>query len=209
MVDAQQHIYLVEDDATYQKMLRRILADAGRPVHVFDSAERFLGDLDGLAPGCLVLDIRLPAASGLDLQQELRRRGKAFPIVFITGHAEIPTCVQAIKFGAVDFLTKPVRGAELLSAVQRALNAELQGRQDAEGLARSRAQLEALTDREREVFQLVVIGLMNKEVADKLGASERTVKAHRAQVMQKMGAQSLAELVRIAQRLEDQTAAHG
>jgi FixJ family two-component response regulator len=184
-----------------------LLQAAGYEVRGYASAGEFLLAGPGDTPGCVVLDVRMPGPSGLDLQAALAGQADALPLIFLTGHGDIPMSVQAMKAGAVDFLTKPVQRDALLTAVRNALARDAESR-----VARGRAsalhsRYESLTARERVVFSLVVAGKLNKHVASELGISERTVKAHRAQVMEKMGVTSLAELVRLAEQL--QTASQG
>jgi FixJ family two-component response regulator len=196
-------VHLVDDDESLRTALTRLLDAAGYQVRAYASAGEFLlGDpADG--PSCLLLDVRMPGPSGLELQQALMKRGNAPAIVFLTGHGDIPMSVRAMRAGAVDFLTKPVKKDALLQAVEMALarHAELSVRRDEIRVIRSR--FEALTPREREVFAHVVAGLPNKLVADAMGCALRTVKIHRARVMQKMAAASLADLVRMAETLRD------
>jgi FixJ family two-component response regulator len=194
-------IYLVDDDPSFLRALSRRLRAADYQVETFGSAEEFLTRRRSDAAGCAVLDLQMPGPGGLELQEALAQAEEPLPVVFLTAHGDISSSVHAMKRGAVDFLTKPVRGDELLDAVQRALarGATAWGtrRQKREWGAR----YQSLTPREREVFALVVRGLLNKQIADVLGASERTVKAHRAQVMHKMGVQSPAELGRAVEWL--------
>lgn len=200
-------VCVLEDDAGYRRALLRMLEAAGHTVRAFGSVEELVAAIPDIQPGCLVLDVRLPGASGLDLQETLARMGWRLPIVFLTGHGDIPMSVQAMRAGAVDFLTKPAPAAVLLKSIERALAQGLFWEaEDAEvaGLVALRA---ALTPREREVFGLIAQGMMNKEVAARLGTTERTIKAHRAQVMAKMKAATLADIVRAAERLERRDAA--
>lgn len=194
-------IYVVDDDASVRTALRRLLGSVGLPCQTFGNAEEFLKASRSDGPQCLVLDVRLPGPSGLDLQRELAGLERPLPIIFITGHGDIPVTVRAMKAGASEFLTKPVREQELLEAIRKALERDREvHRQRAEGV-RLRRRYDDLTPRERQVMRLVVTGLLNKQVAAELGISEKTVKVHRAQVMQKMHAGSLAELVRMADHL--------
>lgn len=194
-------VFIIDDDASIRRALERQLASLGFVVHTFDSAQAFLRHQvqDGIA--CLVSDVRMPGMDGLDLQATLDAAGRALPTVFITGHGDIPTTVQAMKGGAVDFLPKPFREEQLVNAVTEALARSRRSFAAGQEDAALRTRYRSLTPRERDVFALVADGLLNKLVADRLGIAERTTKIHRARVMDKMGAQSLADLVRMADRL--------
>ena len=194
-------IHIVDDDASIRTALARLLQVAGYRVRTYPSAGEFLLSDPGNEPGCVLLDVRMPGPSGLDLQDALARRHDSLPIIFLTGHGDIAMSVRAIKAGALDFLTKPVRREELLRAVQNALACDAVGRAAREQVRTLKARYEALTPREREVYEQVVAGKLNKQIAAALGTAERTVKAHRAQVMEKMHAESLAELIRQAEQL--------
>ncbi len=194
-------VFVVDDDESVRTAIRSLLASVGLRVETFGSSREFLAHARPDAPTCLILDVRLPGASGLDLQRELVASGASIPIVFITGHGDVPMSVQAMKAGAMEFLTKPFRDQQLLDAVHQALDRNREERRQRAEVGELHRRHAALTLREREVMTLVVAGLLNKQVAAELGISEITVKAHRAQVMQKMGADSLATLVRIAERL--------
>jgi len=194
-------IYLVDDDPSFLRALSRRLRAADYQVETFGSAEEFLARRRSDAAGCAVLDLQMPGPGGLELQEALAQAEEPLPVVFLTGHGDISSSVHAMKRGAVDFLTKPVRGDELLDAVQRALARGAAARGTRRQKGEWGARYESLTPREREVFALVVSGLLNKQIADVLGARERTVKAHRAQVMHKMGVQSPAELGRVVEWL--------
>lgn len=194
-------VYVVDDDAAVRDAIRKLISSVGLRVEVFGSAGEFLAQAPQNSPGCLILDVRLPDLSGLEFQRALSDRGIHIPIVFITGHGDVPMSVRAMKAGAVEFLTKPFRGQELLDAVQEAIVRDRAGIRDRAQLAEIRSRYDSLTAREREVLHLVVSGLLNKQVAAELGASELTIKTHRARVMQKMGAESLADLVRMSEKL--------
>jgi FixJ family two-component response regulator len=194
-------VFVVDDDRGVRDATRSLLASIGLRVETFKTAQEFLSSQRPDAPSCLVLDVRLPGLSGLDLQRELSNAGTPIPIIFITGHGDVPMSVQAMKGGAVEFLTKPFRDQQLLDAIQEAIERARVERKQRIELAELRERYESLTPREREVMGLVVTGLLNKQVAAELGTSEVTVKIHRAQVMKKMKVASLAELVRLAQRV--------
>jgi FixJ family two-component response regulator len=194
-------VFVVDDDSSMREALTDLITSVGLLVEAFKSAREFLEHRRGDAPACLVLDVRLPGLSGLDLQRELVRTEAPIPIIFITGHGDIPMSVRAIKEGAVEFLAKPFRDQELLDAIQHALEIDRAARQERSLVAEVRRRYESLTKREREVMRLVVSGLLNKQIAGELGSSEVTVKMHRGQVMRKMKAQSLVQLVRMAEKV--------
>jgi FixJ family two-component response regulator len=194
-------VFVVEDDSSMREALTDLITSVGLLVEPFKSAREFLEHRRLDAPACLVLDVRLPGLSGLDLQRELVRTEAPIPIIFITGHGDIPMSVRAIKEGAVEFLAKPFRDQDLLDAIQHALEIDRAARQERTMVAGVRRRYESLTKREREVMKLVVSGLLNKQIAGELGSSEVTVKMHRGQVMRKMKAQSLVQLVRMAEKI--------
>jgi FixJ family two-component response regulator len=194
-------VFLVDDDPSVRKALTRLIRSAGYQVQSFASAREFRDKhATRDAPACLVLDVRMPGLTGLDLQSELQAASTILPIIFITGHGDIPMSVKAIKAGAVDFLPKPVQDAELLRAIEQGLARARRERAEREELEAIRHRVNTLTPREREVMALVVRGMLNKQIAFDLGTVEKTVKVHRARVMEKMQVGSLAELVRVAER---------
>ena len=190
-------VCIVDDDESIRRGLSRLFRSVHQPVEQFASAQEYLNRAPHAGPSCLVLDVRMPGLDGLELQQTLADR--QIQIVFITGHGDVPMCAEAMKAGAVDFLTKPVDDEELLGAVGRALARSIEIRQSMTDRAAARAKLDALTPREFEVMQRVIAGLLNKQIADDLGAAEKTIKIHRGRVMEKMGVASVADLVRLAQ----------
>jgi FixJ family two-component response regulator len=194
-------VHVVDDDQGMRKALGRMLEASGYDVRSYASAGEFLLADRAEGPSCLVLDVRMPGPSGLDLQTALARQEAPLPVVFLTGHGDIPMSVRALKAGAVDFLTKPVDRSTLLAAVEAALAQDATRRVERDELRGLQARYQALSPREREVFAQVVTGKLNKQIAGDIGAAERTVKAHRAKVMEKMQAGSVADLVRMAEHL--------
>ena len=194
-------VHVVDDDAAFRTAIERRLKKAGYEVATYPTAQHLLDRLPSeIELGCILLDVRIPGLSGPELQGRLSELGSALPIVFLTGYADVPTTVQAIKAGADDFLTKPVSSDQLLGAIERALAHQEATRHEKRRLDIVRAHIAVLTPREREVFELVILGKTNKQVANTLGATERTIKAHRHRVMEKMQVRSLAELVSLAER---------
>ena len=198
-------VFVIDDDRMIREGLQSLIRSVGLWVETFGSAQEFLGAKRPDAPACLVLDVRMPGLSGLDLQLKLRDGGIPIPIIFITGHGDIPMSVRAMKEGAHEFLTKPVRGQDLLDAVQKAIASDRALRKERQEVDEIRGRFESLTPREKEVLDLVVAGLLNKQIADQLGMSELTLKTHRAHVMEKTQADSLAHLVRMAEHLKAST----
>jgi FixJ family two-component response regulator len=194
-------IHVVDDDPSFRTAVTRLLRAAKYDVRGYASASEFLASDPYAEPGCILLDLRMPGASGFDLQQSLAAMEERLPIIFLTGHGDIPASVRAMKAGAVDFLTKPVRREALLHAVQNALGVDAKGRATRAALRELHDRYENLTPREREVLAHVVGGKLNKQIAFDLGTAERTIKAHRASIMDKLRVQSVAELVRLAQEL--------
>jgi len=201
MSDESVTVFLVDDDPGVLRALTRLLRAAGFDVRAFRSSREFLNAHDAATPGCIVLDLAMPGESGLDLQTALAAAGCHRPIVFISGHGDIPSSVRAMKAGAVDFLTKPVSQEHLLAAIRRALDRDRLVREAQAELQAIAERLSTLTPREREVLDHVVMGQLNKQIAADLGTVEKTVKVHRSRVMEKMGVRSLADLVRMAERL--------
>ena len=198
-------VYIVDDDEAVRSSLRFLIRSMGLLAQVSDSAVEFLKSYDPRQPGCLLLDVRMPGMSGLDLQQELNRRGATIPVIFITGHGDVPMAVAAMQHGAFDFLQKPFRDQDLLDRVQRAMARDTESRGRLAARTETTARLATLTPREAEVMQLVTSGKANKVVGAELGVSQRTVEIHRAHVMEKMRAGSLAELVRMVLDAQEPT----
>jgi FixJ family two-component response regulator len=194
-------VFVVDDDAGTRESLENLIRSVGLRVEAFASAQEFLRSQRPDAPSCLVLDVRLPGLSGLDLQKQMAGGERPIPIVFITGHGDIPMSVRAMKAGAVEFLTKPFRDQDLLDAIQQALERDRQAREQQAEVEELRSRYRLLTPRERDVMALVVTGLLNKQIAGELGTSEASVKVHRQHVMEKMRAGSVAVLVRMADRV--------
>jgi len=199
--EASPIVFVVDDDSAIREALRSLFRSVGLQVETFNSAAEFLQSELPDAPGCLVLDVRLPGLSGLDFQAALAKAGIHIPIIFLTGHADVPMSVKAIKAGAVEFLTKPFREQDMLDAIRIALEKDGGRREEDKRRSELRTRFDSLTAREKEVIGFVTAGLMNKQIAHEMGLTEITVKVHRGNVMRKMGAKSLAELVRIADML--------
>jgi len=197
----QNVVFVIDDDASLRESLSSLLRSIGLHVELFDSAAQFLKSQRPDVPSCLVLDVRLPGLSGLDFQAELIKNDVHVPIIFITGHGDIPMSVRAMKAGAIEFLTKPLREQDLLDAVQAGLDRDRARRESDKTVTELRAKYDSLTGREQEVIGYVASGLMNKQIAGEIGISEITVKVHRGNLMRKMGAKSLAELVRMVDAL--------
>ena len=201
MTEAASVVFVVDDDPSIRRAIKRLVESVGLRVEGLGSAQEFLRSQRPDAPSCLVLDVRLPGMSGLDFQRELREANIHIPIIFITAHGDIPMTVRAMKAGAVEFLTKPFRDQELLDAIQQGLERDHARRAQEAEVRKLRERFESLTPRERELLPWVVSGLLNKTIADAIEASEATVKVHRSQLMRKMGASSMADLVRMTEKL--------
>jgi FixJ family two-component response regulator len=205
MKDRPAAVFVVDDDEAVRTSLRLLIRSIGLPVETFDSGQEFLGQFDTDRPGCLVLDIRMPGMSGLELQQRLNERHAITPIVFITGHGDVPMAVEAMQAGAIDFVQKPFRDQDLIDRINRALEKDRTNRAALRERDAIRQRISELTPREREVLELVTKGRANKVIAGDLSVSQRTVEIHRARVMEKMGASSLAHLVRMVIEAERDT----
>jgi FixJ family two-component response regulator len=203
--DARPAVFVIDDDQSMRRSLDALLRSVALDVHLFSSAEEFMSAKRPEAPGCLVLDVRMPGMSGLTFQQELAKAGVALPIIFISGHGDVPMTVRAMKAGAVEFLTKPFDDQVLLDAIHTAIERDRARRRESASLADLKKRYRTLTEREREVMGLVATGRANKQIAAQLSLSLVTVKVHRSQVMHKMGATTIVELVRMADRLGSAT----
>jgi len=202
MTEADSIVIVVDDDPSFRRSTERLIRSAGYTVQTYPSAAEFLKNKHIDAPACVVLDVRMPGLSGLDLQRRLATAGIEIPIIFITGHGDIPMSVQAIKAGAAEFLTKPFHEQDLLDAIRQAIERDRATRQRQARLAELRGHYDLLTPREREVLALVVSGMLNKQIAAQLGTTEKTIKFHRSHLMHKMQTQSVADLVRMDGQLE-------
>jgi FixJ family two-component response regulator len=201
MIEAEPIVFVVDDDPSVRRSIERLIQSIGLEVQTFQSAREFLQRARPEGPACLVLDVRLPGLSGLDLQRELTNRGIQLPTIFITAHGDIPMTVRAMKGGAAEFLTKPFRTRHLLDAIRAAIERDRDTLKQRSEVAQLRNRYDLLTPREREVLAFLVVGLLNKQIAGELFTTERTIKFHRAHIMQKMRAESIADLVRMAQKL--------
>jgi FixJ family two-component response regulator len=200
MTDTKPAVFIIDDDPSVRRSLTRLVRSVGLMAKSFASAKEFLQYGHREEIGCLVLDVRMPEISGLDLQEKLAKAGILLPIIFISGHGTVPMSVRAMKAGAVDFLPKPFDGQDLLDAVYRAIDRCRQGKAEREELKELQVRVHSLTPKEYEVFACVITGMPNKNIADRLATAEKTIKVHLASIMKKMGAQSLADLVRMAEK---------
>src|ERR1700722_2843521 len=201
MTDSAPIVFVVDDDASVRDAVKRLITSVGLRVETFGSTHEFLSSKRPEAPSCLVLDVRLPDVSGLELQRDLAAANVHLPIIFITGHADVPLTGRAMKAGGVEFLTKPFRGQELIDAIQDAIAKDRVAWNERAQMALLRSRYDSLTPREKEVLKLVTSGLLNKQIGAELGTSELTIKTHRGRVMEKMAAESLADLVRMSEKL--------
>jgi two-component system, LuxR family, response regulator FixJ len=195
-------VYIVDDDNGVRTSIRVLMKSVGLPAVTFASAQEFLGSYNPMMAGCIILDIRMPGMSGMELQEALNERGAVIPVIFVTGHGDVPMAVEAMRHGAFDFLQKPFRDQDLIDRVQAALARDRDTRAELKEHSRIRARIATLTPREKEVLDLLTVGKANKMMAQDLGLSQRTVEIHRAHVMEKMGAKSVAQLVRMVMDLE-------
>jgi two-component system response regulator FixJ len=195
-------VYIIDDDNGVRTSIRVLMKSVGLPAVAFASAQEFLSSYNPLMAGCVILDIRMPGMSGMELQEALNERGAVIPVIFVTGHGDVPMAVEAMRHGAFDFLQKPFRDQDLIDRVQQALARDRETREDLKEHSRIRARIATLTPREKEVLDLLTVGKANKMMAQDLGLSQRTVEIHRAHVMEKMGAKSVAQLVRMIMDLE-------
>lgn len=201
MTSNEPTVFIVDDDPSVLKSLKRLLQSAGWKAATFESADEFLGAHDADAHGCLLLDMSMPGHDGLELQRRLREMGSSLPVVFLTGHGDVPSSVTAMRAGAVNFLSKPVNDEALLASVAEAVQIDRAARRDNADVAVAHERLTTLTARERQVLERVVAGRLNKQIADELGTGVKTIKVHRARVMQKMDSKSLAQLARLVERM--------
>jgi len=204
MKDLAPTVYIVDDDTGVRTSIRVLMKSVGLPAVTFASAQEFLASYNPMMAGCVVLDIRMPGMSGLELQEALNERGAVIPVIFVTGHGDVPMAVEAMRHGAFDFLQKPFRDQDLIDRVQQGLARDRETREELKEHSRIRARIATLTPREKEVLDLLTLGKANKMMAQDLGLSQRTVEIHRAHVMEKMGAKSVAQLVRMVMELEEQ-----
>jgi len=198
-------VYIVDDDSGVRTSIKVLMKSIGLPAVTYGSAKEFLAAYNPVMAGCVVLDIRMPGVSGLELQETLNERGAVIPVIFVTGHGDVPMAVDAMRHGAFDFLQKPFRDQDLIDRIQLALERDRQTREELKEHARIRARIATLTPREKEVLDLLTLGKANKSMAQDLGLSQRTVEIHRAHVMEKMGAKSVAQLVRMVMDLEQES----